>query len=85
VFQLGTTWQATPAVQIKAAAIYDLGRHVNASGEGGNKHSTFLTGDYFFSTGTDIYLAGAFRGTFNGPFAGDNDSVSVTLGEPHRF
>ena len=88
VFQLGTTWQATPAAQIKAAAIYDLGRHVNANGAGGNKLSTFLTGDYFLSKGTDVYLAGAFSkvsGTFNGPFAGNDDSASVTLGLRHRF
>jgi predicted porin len=88
VFQLGATWQTTPSVQIKAAAIYDLGRHVNANGEGGNKLSTFLTGDYSLSKRTDVYLAGAFSkvsGTFNGPFAGENDSASVTLGLRHRF
>jgi predicted porin len=88
VFQFGATWQATPAVQVKAAAIYDLGRHVNASGEGGNKLSTFLTGDYFLSKRTDVYLAGAYSkvsGTFNGPFAGNDDSASVTLGLRHRF
>ncbi|KDR38308.1 porin [Caballeronia glathei] len=88
VFQFGATWQATPAVQIKAAAIYDLGRHVDANGEGGNKLSTFLTGDYFLSKRTDVYLAGAWSkvsGTFNGPFAGHDDSASVTLGLRHRF
>jgi predicted porin len=88
VFQLGTTWQLTSAVQIKAAAIYDLGRHVNADGAGGNKLSTFLSGDYFLSKRTDVYLVGAFSkvsDTFNGPFAGNDDSTSVTLGLRHRF
>ncbi|MDR5752434.1 MULTISPECIES: porin [unclassified Caballeronia] len=88
VFQLGATWQTTPSVQIKAAAIYDLGRHVNANGESGNKLSTFLTGDYFLSKRTDVYLAGAFSkvsASFNGPYASENDSASVTLGLRHRF
>lgn len=88
VFQLGATWQATPAVQVKATAIYDLARHVNANGEGGNKLSTFLIGDYFLSKRTDVYLAGAYSKTssaFNGPFAGEDDSVSATLGLRHRF
>ncbi|MFP3606493.1 porin [Paraburkholderia sp. SIMBA_053] len=88
VFQLGTTWQATPTVQIKAAAIYDLAHHVNANGEGGNKFSAFLTGDYSLSKRTDVYLAGAYSkvsGTFNGPFAGNDDSASATLGLRHRF
>ncbi|WP_233849387.1 porin [Paraburkholderia sp. HD33-4] len=88
VFQFGATWQATPSVQVKAAAIYDLGRHVNASGESGNKLSTFLTGDYSLSKRTDVYVAGAYSkvsGTFNGPFAGNDDSVSVTAGLRHRF
>ena len=88
VFQLGATWQATPAVQFKAAAIYDLARHVNANGDGGNKLATFLTGDYFLSKRTDVYLVGAYTtvsSAFNGPFAGEDDSISVTLGLRHRF
>lgn len=88
VFQLGATWQTTPAIQLKAAAIYDLGRHVNAEGESGNKLSIFLTGDYFLSKRTDVYVAGAWSkvsGTFNGPFAGNDDSASVTLGLRHKF
>jgi len=88
VFQLGTTWQATPTLQFKAAAIYDLGRHVNANGEGGNKLSAFLTGDYLLSKRTDVYLAGAYStvsSAFNGPYAGYDDSASVTLGLRHRF
>jgi len=77
-----------PAVQLKAAAIYDLGRHVNANGEGGNRLSAFLTGDYVLSARTDVYLAGAYSkvsAAFNGPFAGNNDSKTVMLGLRHRF
>jgi predicted porin len=88
VFQFGTTWQVIPAVQLKAAAIYDLGRHVNANGEGGNRLSAFLTGDYVLSARTDVYLAGAYSkvsAAFNGPFAGNNDSKTVMLGLRHRF
>lgn len=88
VFQLGASWQATPAIQVKVAAIYDRARHVDAAGAGGNRLSTFLIGDYAFSKRTDVYLAGAITkvsAAFNGAFAGGDESMSLTLGFRHRF
>jgi predicted porin len=88
VFQLGATWQARPTVIFKAGAIYDVAEHVNAEGQDGNRLTAFLSGDYLLSKRTDVYLVGAYSrasDAFNGPFAGEDDSTSVTLGIRHRF
>ncbi|SDC97294.1 Outer membrane protein (porin) [Cupriavidus sp. YR651] len=88
VFQFGTTYQVTSALQVKAAAIYDTARHVSAAGENGYKLSAFLIGDYFFSKRTDVYLAGTYNkvsASLNAPYGGHSDSIGALLGMRHRF
>ncbi|GJG97564.1 porin [Cupriavidus pauculus] len=88
VFQFGTTYQVTSAVVVKAAAIYDTAKNVNAAGQSGHKLTAYLVGDYFFSKRTDTYLAATYNKvstSMNGPYGGHDDSVGVFLGMRHRF